>query len=283
MSNQQVYKALVALAGSGKTAALCTVVRARGSVPRQVGAKMLVYADGQTVGTVGGGELEARVIARALELIGSRDQSLPGQVQGDVVTIPLVDPSRGDAGVCGGEMDVFVETVLAEPTVLVVGCGHVGKEVACLAKWLGFRVVVTDDRAEFCSPEWVPDADAHLPGMIPEALASLEITDQTCIVAVTRGVKADTAALPFLLQSPAPYVGVIGSRRRWTVAIRELKELGVPEDAIRRARAPIGLEIGAETPREIAMSIMAEITTLRQGADGQPKQWFPASLDAGAG
>lgn len=267
MSDFDVYQALIQLKDSGRPAALCTVIRTAGSVPRREGAKMLVYPDGRIVNTVGGGEVEARVIHRALEVIAAHQPA--------VVTIPLVDPKRGDAGVCGGEMEVFVEPILPEPTILVVGCGHVGKEVASLAKWLNLRVVVTDDRVEFCTPEWVPEADRYLPGMIPEALADFEITEQTYIAAVTRGVKADTAILPYLLNSPAPYVGVIGSRRRWTVAVQELRELGVPDELICRAHAPIGLDIGAETPREIAVSIMAEIIARRQNATGASKQWHP--------
>jgi xanthine dehydrogenase accessory factor len=269
MSNQEVYRALVALQESGGTAALCTVIRTSGSVPRREGAKMLVYPDGRTVGTVGGGELEVRVIARAREAVAQRLTA--------IVTIPLVDPDRGDAGVCGGEMEVFVEPLLAEATVLVVGCGHVGREVASLAKWLGFRVAVTDDRIEFCNPEWVPEADLYFPGAIPDALKEFEITDQTFVAAVTRGVKADTQALPHLLRSAAPYVGVIGSRRRWTIAVQELQDLGVPEELIRRARAPVGLRIGAETPREIAVSILSEIIAFRQGMDGGFMQWYPSS------
>ncbi len=220
---------------------------------------MLVYVDGRTVGTVGGGELEARVIVRAHEVIQSHEAA--------TVAIPLVDPARGDAGVCGGEMEVFVEPLLAEATVLIVGCGHVGREVAALAKWLGFRVAVTDDRVELCNSELVPEADIYLPGQIPEAFSDFEITDKTFIAAVTRGVHVDTQALPYLLRSPAPYVGVIGSRRRWTVATKELLELGVPEELIGRARAPIGFWIGAETPREIALSILSEIVACRQGVE----------------
>jgi len=270
MSNREVYQVLANLQETSGPAALCTVIRTEGSAPRKEGAKMLVYPDGRMVGTVGGGEMEARVIARAQQVLQ--------QQKAAVITIPLANPYQGDAGVCGGEMELFVEPLLADPTVLVVGCGHVGKEVAALAKWLGFRVAVTDDRVEFCNPEWAPDADLYLPGIIPEALAGLEITEQTTIVAVTRGVSADTDALPHLLRSPAAYVGVIGSRRRWTVAVKELQELGVPDDLIRRVHAPICLEIGAETPREIAVSIMAEVIAQRQGQAGRPMQWYPPSL-----
>ncbi len=271
MSNQKVYRALVELQESGGSAALCTVIKAQGSVPRQVGAKMLVFIDGRTISTVGGGELEARIIAQAQQILADGGS--------DTFTISLVDPERGDPGVCGGEMTLFVEALLTEPTVLVVGCGHVGKEVAALAKWIGFRVAVTDDRVDFCNPEWMPEADIYLPGNIPEAFEGFEITDQTYVAAVTRGVKADTAALPHLLRSRAAYIGVIGSRRRWTLAVQELQALGIPDDLIRRAHAPIGLEIGAETPREIAVSILAEIIAFRQGADGRPMQWHPADLE----
>lgn len=267
MTNHDVYQALASLQGSSETAALCTVIQTRGSVPRRVGAKMLVFPDGRIVGTVGGGELEARVIARAQELALQRESA--------VLTIPLVDPEKGDAGVCGGEMEIFIEPLSAPPTVLVIGCGHVGKEVAALAKWLGFRVAVTDDRAEFCNPQWVPDADIYLPGIIPDALEDLEITDRTYVTAVTRGVKTDTQALPHLLRSPAAYIGVIGSRRRWTVALQELRDLGLPEELIGRVSVPIGLDIGAETPREIAVSIMAEIIACRQGRGDLLKKWSP--------
>lgn len=264
MSNLEVYKELAKCTESGEPAALCTVIRTKGSVPRREGAKMLVFQDGRITGTIGGGELEARVIKQAIQATTDRKST--------IVNIPLVDPEKGDAGVCGGEMDVFIEPILAEPTVLVVGCGHVGKEVAALAKWLGFRVAVTDDREELCTPEVIPDADLYLPGLIPEALADIKITDQFSIAAVTRGVKADTEALPFLLASPAGYVGVIGSRRRWQFAVQELRAMGVPEELIQRAKTPIGLDIGAETPREIAMSIMSEILALRRGKKGDLKK-----------
>lgn len=267
MSNQEVYRELAKMR---PPAALCTVVRTQGSVPRQVGAKMLVYPDGRIVGTVGGGELESRIIGRALGIMDER--------KAEVVTVSLVDPEKGDAGVCGGEMDVFVEPLLGEATLLVVGCGHVGREVAALGKWLGLRVAVADDRAEFCNPEKVPDADLYLPGTNPEALEGFEITDNTYIAAVTRGVKADVQALPHLLRSPAAYVGVIGSRRRWTVATEELQALGVPDEQIRRVHAPIGLDIGAETPREIALSILAEIVALRQGKGPRATSWLPPRL-----
>ncbi|MBN1317042.1 MAG: XdhC family protein [Anaerolineales bacterium] len=270
MSNLNVYQSLVKVMESDRMAALCTIIRTEGSVPRREGAKMLVYHDGRIVGTVGGGELEARLIQRALQAASNREYA--------IVSIPLVDPAKGDPGVCGGTMDVFIEPVLSEPTVLVVGCGHVGREVAALAKWLGFRVAVSDDRVDFCNPETVPEADIYLPGTIPEALDGFEITDQVAIAAVTRGVKADAQALPFLLESKAGYIGVIGSRRRWNVAVQELRQMGVPDALIQRATTPIGLDIGAETPREIALSIMAEVLAHRKKKDGVSIKWSQTAL-----
>ena len=139
-----------AVEARNEAGALCMVVRSKGSTPRHTGSKMLVYPDGSIVGTVGGGELENRVIAEARQAI------LDGQSR--LLEYDLSDPARGDPGVCGGQVEVFVEPVLPKPTLIVIGAGHVGRAVVHLAKWLGFRVVVNDDRAEFCTPEATPEA-----------------------------------------------------------------------------------------------------------------------------
>ena len=146
-----IYQALAEIEKNNGTAALCTVVTSQGSTPRHVGSKMLVYPDGHFIGTIGGGDMEHRVLDEALIAMAE------GQAQ--MIKYSMVDPSRGDVGVCGGTVEVFVEPILPAPTVVVVGAGHVGKAVVHLAKWLGFRVAVSDDRAEFCTPEAVPGAD----------------------------------------------------------------------------------------------------------------------------
>ncbi|MDX1615067.1 MAG: XdhC family protein [Candidatus Promineifilaceae bacterium] len=256
----RLLRHLLAAQENGQAVALATVVRARGSVPRHAGAKMLVYEDGRSEGTVGGGEMEARVIAAAREALSAgRPQLLP---------YSLVDPTRGDPGVCGGEVEIYVEPYLPPATVFVIGCGHVGQAVAELASWLDYQVVVYDDRAELASAENIPAADRHLSGPFEEALAEIRLTANTFIVAVTRNVKVDLEILPRLASSPVPYIGVIGSRRRWAETKRLLRQEGLGEEGLSRFHSPIGLELNAETPKEIALSIMAEIIMLRRGGSG---------------
>jgi xanthine dehydrogenase accessory factor len=242
---------LLAAQEKGEPVALATIVRDRGSVPRRAGSKMLVYADGRIQATIGGGEMESLVIREALAALqDGRTRLIP---------YALVDPSRGDPGVCGGEVEIFVEPYLPPPTVFVIGCGHVGQAVAHLAHWLGFRVVVNDDRAELAAPAATPGADLYLPGSLAEGLTHFAITNQTYIAVLTRNIGLDREILPQLVETPAPYIGVIGSRRRWQETRRLLLADGLPEAQLNRFHSPIGLEIKAETPAEIAVSIMAEI------------------------
>ncbi len=251
------YRYLAELEEHNQAGALCTVVRTQGSTPRHSTSKMLVYPEGRIIGTVGGGEMEQRVVAAALEALRDGRPRL--------LEYAMSDPSRGDPGVCGGQVEVFVEPILPTPVLVVVGAGHVGKAVAHLAHWLGFRVAVNDDRPEFCTPESVPDADEFYPCAMAELPERLAITPWTYLVLTTRGVDVDVAGLPGLLDTPAAYLGVIGSQRRWATARKQLLEAGVPADRLDRIHSPIGLELHAETPEEIAVSILAEIIQLRKG------------------
>ncbi len=262
MEEGQVIPALHQAWQEGQPVALCVVVQTRGSTPRRAGSKMLVFADGRLVGTVGGGETEHRVVQEALAALKDGRPRL--------LEYRLVDPQRGDPGVCGGEMHIYVEPIQPPPTLVVIGAGHVGRALAELAHWLGFRVVVADDRAEVCRAEDFPQAAACLHVPLAELPQHLPLTPQTYLALVTRGSPVDVAALPALLRSPAAYIGVIGSRRRWQTTVQALRERGVPEEAIARVHAPIGLDIAAETPQEIALSIMAEVVAvMRRG--GRPQ------------
>jgi xanthine dehydrogenase accessory factor len=261
MGMSSIYQALSEIEKNNESAALCTVVKSEGSTPRHVGSKMLVYPNGKFIGTVGGGELESRVIKAALQsLNGSGAQNL---------SYTMADPARGDPGVCGGTVEVFVEPILPPAMIVVIGGGHVGKAVVHLAKWLGYRVAVSDDRAEFCNPESVPGADAYYPVAMGKLTEHLKINKQTYIVITSRGSAVDAAGLPSLLESEPAYIGVIGSRRRWLTTVKALKEKGVSEEKIAKVHSPMGLELNAETPEEIAVSIMAEILMIKDKGTGK--------------
>ncbi len=264
MNFDETYRVLQELMNAQKAGlpvVVATIVRATGSVPRHAGAKMLVYGDGRSHGTVGGGEMEARVLREAAEVLILQKPR--------TITYSLVDPQRGDPGVCGGEVDIYLEPYLPPATLFVVGCGHVGQAVADLAHWLGYRVVVTDDRTELATPEVVPHADVYLPGNFAQALEKNPLTPNTFVVLVTRNVAVDREILPLILQSPAAYIGVMGSRRRWVETQRLLLEDGMPPADLSRIHSPIGLELNAETPAEIAVSILGEIIMLRRGGNGK--------------
>ncbi len=270
-----IYDALARLERENGAGTLCTILRSRGSTPRHTGSKMLVYPDGSIIGTVGGGEMENRVIAEA------RQALLDGRPR--ILEYSMTDPQRGDPGVCGGQVEIFVEPLQPKPTVVVIGSGHVGKAVAHLAHWLGFYVAVSDDRPEFCTPQAVPDADQYIPCLPGELPQHLAVTPWCYLVLTTRGSNVDVQALPALLETPAAYIGVIGSQRRWAITKKQLLEKGLLPEKLARVRSPIGMELNAETPEEIAVSILAEIIMLRQGGDGQIMSAVATKEAAGEG
>lgn len=261
MGQASIIQTLAELEASGQAAVLCTIIETNGSTPRHEGSKMLVFADGSFIGTVGGGEIENRVRETAMQAFKDGKSR--------VFRYNMIDPSRGDPGVCGGTVEVFVDPFLPQPTLVVVGGGHVGKAVAHLAHWLGFRVAVSDDRPEFCTPEANPDADIFYPVPMEKLPEHMQINAYTYFVLTTRGSAVDVAGLPALLASEAAYIGVIGSRRRWVVTRKGLLDAGIPEEQLKRIVSPIGLELNAETPEEIAVSILAEIIMLRNAGTGK--------------
>lgn len=243
-----VIRELLAAIERREPVVVATVVASRRSVPRRPGSKMLVYGDGRISGTIGGGEMEARVVAEALDALTT---GRPRRV-----SYSLLDPTAGDPGVCGGEVELYLEPHMPQTTIFVVGTGHVGRAVIELAGWLGYRVVAWDDRPEVA--ETGSDATV-LTGTIAEAIEESPIDEHTRIVMVTRNVGLDVELLPVLLATPAASIGLMGSRRRWETTRRKLADLGVADRDLERVSAPIGIEIAAETPAEIAVSIMAEV------------------------
>ncbi|MBX3082686.1 MAG: XdhC family protein [Anaerolineae bacterium] len=273
MDDQDIFRAIVDAQNKGLSAALATVIRAQGSLPRHAGSKMLVWADGRIIGTVGGGAMEAKVIAEAKAVMQSGESKL--------VSYTLNDLKQGDPGICGGTVELFIEPLLTQPTLVVIGCGHVGKALAELGKWMQYRVIVTDDRAEFCNPDYIPHMDEYIVAPPAQLTQHIKLTPRTYVAAVTRGLPVDVDLFPPLLTADIPYLGLIGSRRRWAITIKALEERGFTREQIAKVHAPIGLELNAETPHEIALSIMAEITMLRHGGTGQPMQWVGTPENAG--
>jgi xanthine dehydrogenase accessory factor len=256
-----IYEAVLEATQRGDSVALATIVKATGSTPREAGTKMLIYPDGSTVDTIGGGSLEANVIAEA--------QAALGEGKPRLVRYELRDSEVGDPGICGGEAEIFIDVINPHPTVLIVGAGHVGRSIAVLSSFLGFHTVVLDDRAEFANAERLPQADEIIVGDIVEELVRLNIAPQTHIVLVTRGHEHDRDALRQVVSSSAAaYIGMIGSQRKVKMVFDELRKDGVAEEALAAVHAPIGLDIHAETPEEIALSIMAEIVMVRRGGKG---------------
>jgi xanthine dehydrogenase accessory factor len=256
-----ILQVLAEIEKSNETAALCIVTKSEGSTPRHTGSKMLVYPDGHFIGTVGGGDLEHRVIDEAKNALVDGEPRL--------LHYNMSDPARGDPGVCGGQVEVFVEPILPPHTIVVIGIGHVGKAVVHLAKWLGFHVVVSDDRPEFCNPETVPEADRYYSCPMSEIPNQLKLDHRTFLILTTRGSSVDVEGLPALLDSQAGYIGVIGSRRRWSTTVKELNNRGISPERIAFVHSPIGLELQAETPQEIAVSILAEIMMVKSKATGE--------------
>ena len=253
----RVYEAALEAIRQGEPAAVATVIAARGSTPRGVSAKMLIYAGGRTVGTVGGGGVEARVIKEAQAAIA---EGTPRELD-----YRLVDEEQGDAGICGGDVRIFIEVLTPRPTLLIVGGGHVGQAVAELGGFLGYRIAVLDERPEMVTPERFPWAGTRLVGDPAQRVGEFPLDEHTCVVMVTPHHALDEQVLAALAGRPVAYVGLIGSRRRTAHTFERARQAGVPEELLERVHTPIGLDIGAETPREIAVSILAEIVAVQRG------------------
>jgi xanthine dehydrogenase accessory factor len=261
--NQEVFAALAEALQRGEEVALVTITSSTGSTPQRVGAKMLVYADGRTVGTIGGGCYENDAFGKAREAIKARK---PLNVKYE-----LTDDFAEESGlICGGQMEVFIEPVEPAPDVYVFGAGHVGYFLARMAHEVGFRVHVVDDREKFANAErFAPGVDVIVDD-IPAWLASHQLPPTAYAVVVTRGHRHDLDALRALAPGRLRYVGLIGSRAKVKRVFDALIEEGVDREVLRQVHAPIGLDIGAITPQEIAVSILAELIAVKHGRIQDP-------------
>jgi len=241
---------------------LATLVAARGAAAFQVGQKLILHASGEREGSLGSPSLDGAVGRAVAARLGTESVVM---LRFDPAGNPL-PPRRGlrDTEREPASVEVSVEPMLPPPRLIIVGAGHIAVPLAQLAKVLDFEVTVIDDRSRFASRERFPDADAVIVDDFRRAIEAQEITLWTYLVLVTRGHEHDEATLQRVVGSPAPYIGMIGSRRRVLLVFQRLAEQGVPERFIDRIYAPVGLDIGSRTPEEIALAILAEIVNVRR-------------------
>jgi xanthine dehydrogenase accessory factor len=250
----EIYEEIVRLKKEGRSSALATIVQCSGSSPQKEGAKMLVRDDGSIAGTMGGGCLEAEVIQAAVMTI--RD--------GSPRTVPFELTERHGGLVCGGKVLVYIEPIIPEPKLIILGAGHVGKALVNVAKFAGFRTTVADDREEFANRGNIPDAGEIVVHEFGDMFSRLFIDENAYIVIATRGHNHDLDALKAALGTRAKYIGLLGSRRKRALLFKTLREAGFSEEDIGRVVTPVGLPIGSVTPEEIAISIMAQIIQKRR-------------------
>ncbi|OGQ83760.1 MAG: hypothetical protein A2289_21075 [Deltaproteobacteria bacterium RIFOXYA12_FULL_58_15] len=235
-------------------AVLVTVTQAKGSTPRKPGSRMIVFPDGSIEGTVGGGKVEHVVRDIAIEVFASREpKSVTYQLSRDL-----------DMG-CGGEMTLFVEPVVTQPPLIVFGCGHVGTALIHAAAPLDFDIIAVDDLVQNANRDRLPEATDIFNSYESEDLAGLPFGDDTYIVILTREHKFDQQMLELCIKEPFRFLGVIGSPRKASLQRQRLVGAGIKAEVLERVRCPIGVDIGAETPAEIAISICAELVSVRRG------------------
>jgi xanthine dehydrogenase accessory factor len=264
-----IYEEIVRLRQQGRRGAVATIVNVRGSIPSFETAKMLVRDDGSIFGTIGGGCVEAEVWQAAREVMeGEKPRTL---------TFNLNQNPKYDTGlVCGGTLDIFIEPVLPPAALYIFGAGHVALNLYRTAKNAGFDVTVVDDRESYANNERFPEAKEVIAEDYEKAMARLSPNETSYIVIVTRGHKDDMRVLRWAVQTRARYIGMIGSKRKTITIFRELVGEGIPEQLFERVHAPVGLDIGAITPEEIAVAITAELIAVRRRVERQlpHMSWF---------
>lgn len=255
-----IFEEIGKLTREGRSGALATIVNVRGSIPSVMASKMLVRDDGSIVGTVGGGCVESDVRKGAMIVMSD------GKPRNFNFNLDQ-QPDEDNGVVCGGSLQVFVEPILPAPRLYIFGAGHVGAALYKVAGLAGFEIILTDDREQYANRERFPDAHQIHAGDMDEIMANLAPGDSSYIVIVTRGHRHDLRVLRWAIETPAHYIGMIGSSRKVLALYQQLEAEGVAPDRLRRVFAPIGLDIQAATPEEIAISIAAELIAIRRRCD----------------
>jgi len=248
-----IFETLESRRKQGLPCALVILVDSQGSTPAKNGAKMLVAEDGTTIGTVGGGSMEQKAAEMALKIIG---EGYPRMIH--------LELTEAAGYACGGRVSLYIEPVLQAPRVIVCGAGHVGKAVCHLAAYVGFGVTVVDDRQALLLPELLPDADQLVTSSFENVFSKVSVNADTLIVVCTRGHVHDFTVVKAALETDAPYVGLLGSQRKRASFFEKLQAAGFSDNDFERVCTPVGLDIGAVTPGEIAVSIVGELIEYRR-------------------
>ncbi len=255
-----LFEEIVRMRRAGVRGALATIVHTNGSIPSYESSRMLVREDGSTAGTIGGGCVEADVWAAAKEVM---EKETPRKL-----VFHLNNEATYDNGlICGGTVEIFVEPILPQPVVYLFGGGHISTAVAKAAQAAGFGVGVVDDREAFANAQRFPMAQEIFTSY-DEAFEKLKPNGSSYLVIVTRGHKEDMRVLAWAVRTQARYVGMIGSKRKVLSVYQALESEGYKREEFERVYAPMGLEIGALSPEEIALSIVAELVAVRRNASG---------------
>jgi xanthine dehydrogenase accessory factor len=254
----EILKETLGRIDRGETIALVTIVETKGSTPREVGAKMVVGKDGLIAGTIGGGITEAKVIEEVKRALKE------GKGKLIIYHLTKEQAALDEGAICGGEMKVFIDILQPKEEVLIFGAGHIAVCVSKLAKMVGFKVTVIDSRKEFANQDRFPEADEIIAEGTEKALTYLKITPSTYIIIVTRGHLKDEEVLGSVIKSGAAYIGMIGSLKKNATVFQRLTKKGISQEEMDKVHAPIGIDINAQTPEEIAVSIMAEIIPVRR-------------------
>jgi xanthine dehydrogenase accessory factor len=254
-----IFAEIARMRKEGRKAALATIIQVQGSIPSYESSKILIRDDGSIVGTVGGGCVEAEVWSVAQDVM--REEK-PRRLHFNLNNQPEYDNGL----ICGGSLDIFIEPILATPTLYLFGGGHVSLYVSKVATLAGFETIVIDDREAFASKERFPEAAETYAGPWDEILPRLKVNEFSYLVLVTRGHKGDLTCLRWALTTSARYIGMIGSRRKFIEIAKVLESEGVPPEKLERVHSPVGLDIGALTPEEIGVAIVAEMIAVRRSA-----------------
>ncbi len=251
---RELFETISKLASEGKTFAVATITGHTGSVPRRV-AKMVIKPDGTTVSTIGGGCVETEVVAHALKLLREGEKGV------HVNSYDLIEEEFGGVGMnCGGKIDVAIEIIEPTPKLVIIGSGHLAEALSRMGKMLEFDIAVLDPMAK---KESFPEATQVVTDFVDTGLSKISVDQSTYIVILTRH-KDDIPALKASFKTGAVYIGMIASRRRVALVFNHMLKEGFTEQQLERVYSPVGLDIGAQTPEEIAVSILAEIIKIRR-------------------